>query len=65
MADTTGQRMARNQGEQAAQTPSREKFSELALQYIDQVPVLQRAAENDEYLNGTDAVRRLRGATGG
>lgn len=30
-----------------------------ALAYVDQVPVLQREAAADPYLNGQDAARRL------
>jgi hypothetical protein len=44
-----------------AQTDLRDKFSEDALVYIDQVARLQAAAARDPYLNGKDAERRLHG----
>jgi hypothetical protein len=61
MGDQYGQRQLRNQGATPApETPSREKFSEDQLKYVDAVPKLQAAATQDETLNGTDAWRRLR-----
>jgi hypothetical protein len=44
-------------------TPPRRLLSDEAMQYVDQVPVLQRKATQDPYLNGSDPWRRLGSAS--
>jgi hypothetical protein len=54
----SGSRMERQQ----ASTPEapRRILSDEAVQYTDQVVKFQQAAVSDPYLNGADALRRLR-----
>jgi hypothetical protein len=40
-------------------TPPHRLLSDEAMQYVDQVPVLQRKATQDPFLNGQDPWRRL------
>ena len=55
------------QGRQQAFTPTepRDILSADAHQYTDGVPVLQKQATENAYLNGLDAERRLGGSDGG
>ena len=55
------------QGRQQAFTPTetRDILSDDACAYVDNVPILQRQAADNAYLNGLDAERRLEGSSGG
>jgi hypothetical protein len=61
VSDTGGQRQQRDQAGYTPRLGPADLLSDDARAYTDAVPGKQAAAANDETLNGTDAVRRLRG----
>jgi hypothetical protein len=63
VADGQSERQARQQ-QFVATTPQR-ILSDEQLQYTTQVPKFQAQSQADPYLNGADALRRLRGEHGG
>ena len=63
VGNQAGQRQQR-QADFVPTTPQR-IVSDEQMQYLEQVPKLQQQAAADPYLNGADALARLRGPHGG